>query len=208
MYILVSGSTASVRRMLKQHPNLGVLLTPADGNLAPERGVVWAVDNGAFAGFKPELFQNLLRRIEERDDCRWVVAPDVVGDHEATLKGWQRWAPIIRDFGQRPAFVAQDGCTVDAVPWDNLACVFIGGSTRFKLGDTAARIIVEGNRRNVWTHMGRVNSGKRIVYAAGLDCRSVDGSSFSRFAETHLRWALPLARTRQFFLPMESSDVD
>jgi len=65
--ILVSGATKTVRRLLG-HPNLGVLLTPHDGNVAPPRGVVWAADNGAFRGFDDALFRGFLKRIEGRSE--------------------------------------------------------------------------------------------------------------------------------------------
>jgi hypothetical protein len=194
MYILVSGATVTVRELIVQHPNLGVLICPAAGNSAPERGTVWAADNSAFSGFDEATFIQMLKRIEGRDDCRFVTAPDVVGDHEATLNLWEKWNPKIRNYGLTPAFVAQDGCLPDSVPWRDVGAVFIGGTTRYKLGEAAAAIVGEGNRQNVWTHMGRVNTARRILYAAALGTRSIDGSGFSRFSATHLPWALRLAK--------------
>jgi hypothetical protein len=194
MYILVSGASATVRTLLLQHPNLGVLICPRAGNVAPERGTVWAADNSAFSGFDDVIFSQMLRKIEGRDDCRFVTAPDVVGDHEETLKLWDTWADKIKGYGLPPAFVAQDGCMPDMVPWSEARAVFIGGTTRYKLGEAAAAIVSEGNRRNIWTHIGRVNTARRILYAAALGTRSVDGSGFSRFSATHLPWALRLAK--------------
>jgi hypothetical protein len=203
MYILVSGATATVYPLMDHHPNLGVLITPRDGNVLPPKGVAWAIDNGAFSGLDVVGFERLLHRAEDREDCLFVAAPDVVGDHRKTREQWDEWAEAIQAHALTPAFVAQDGCGVEMIPWDEAGAVFIGGTTRFKLGEIAARIVGEGNRRGLWTHMGRVNSARRIVYAAALGCRSIDGSSFSRFPATHLPWALPVARQRQGFLPWE-----
>lgn len=205
MFILVSGATSTVYPLMDHHPNLGILLDPRGGHEVPPPGVTWGADNGAFTGFDEAGFVGMLEKISDRvtthrallSDCRFVASPDVVADHPATLDLWQTWSGIIRGHGLPPGFVAQDGCTVALVPWLEVDAVFIGGSTDFKLGPDAADIIAHANHRGIWSHMGRVNSARRIVYASGLDCRSIDGSSFSRFANTHLRWALPLARTRQ-----------
>lgn len=201
MFILVSGATVTVRQLLVQHPNLGVLITPRAGNVAPERGIIWAADNSAFSGLDEAAFLQMLERIRGREDCRFVTAPDVVGDHEATMAKWPHWQERIRSYGLCPAFVAQDGCLPGSVPWDTAGAVFIGGTTRYKLGEAAAAIVGEGNRRNVWTHIGRVNTARRLLYAAALGVCSVDGSGFSRFSRTHLPWALRLAAHP--ILPME-----
>lgn len=196
MIILVSGATRTVAEIGK-HPNLGVLLTPRDRNVAPPRGTIWAADNSAFNGFDPDRFRNFLRRIKGRDDCLWVACPDVVGDAEATMRMWPTWSEVIRSHGHVPALVAQDGLTASAVPWKEVGAVFIGGSTRYKLGESAAQIVGEARRRNLWTHMGRVNSARRLLFAAAIGCLSVDGSGFSRFSETHLPWALRLSGQRR-----------
>lgn len=193
MYILVSGATKTVTRLLERHENLGVLVTPNDGNAFPPASVVWAADNSAFSGFDDVKFRRFLDRLQGRPDCLWLTAPDVVGDAEQTFALWREWSPRIREKGLRPALVAQDGLRVADVPWSEVGAIFIGGSTRYKLGEAAAEIVGEANRRNVWTHMGRVNSARRILFAAAIGCRSVDGSGFSRFSETHLPWALRVA---------------
>ncbi len=41
--------------------------------------------------------------------------------------------------------------------WHRLDALFVGGSTYFKLGPTAAGLVREAKRRGLWTHMGRVN---------------------------------------------------
>lgn len=200
MFVLVSGATKTVRALMVQHSNLGVLLTPNDGNSAPQPGVVWAADNSAFSGFDDATFRAFLKRIEGRRDCLWVASPDVVGDAEATARLWEEWRPIINAHGHRPALVAQDGLSVRDVPWEGLEAVFIGGTTRYKLGEAAAEIAGEACRRNIWVHMGRVNTVKRLLFAAAIGCRSIDGSSFSRFSQTHLPWALRLATQRPLAL--------
>jgi hypothetical protein len=72
-------------------------------------------------------------------------------------------------------------------PWDLLDCIFIGGSTAFKLGAEAARIVVEAHLLRKWVHMGRVNTQRRLQYAAAIGVDSVDGSGWSRFPADMLR---------------------
>jgi hypothetical protein len=74
------------------------------------------------------------------------------------------------------ALVAQDGLERLSVPWGSLDCLFIGGTTAWKLGEEAAALVREANERGKWTHMGRVNSEKRVMYAKSIGCDSVDGT--------------------------------
>ena len=114
------------------------------------------------------------------------------------MRLWAEWRQIIVAHGHRPALVAQDGLRASNVPWSEVGAIFIGGSTRYKLDLPAAEIVAEANRRGIWAHVGRVNSSRRISYAAAIGCDSVDGSGFSRFPRTHLPWALLTARQRRF----------
>lgn len=205
MYILVSGATKTVAKLMSQHPNLGVLVCPKDGNSFPDKSVVWAADNSAFSGFDDALFRRFLTKLAERPDCRWVTAPDVVGDAAATMRLWAEWAPLIRTLGLKPSLVAQDGLTVGDVPWAEVGGIFIGGTTRYKLSEAAAVIVGEATRRNVWAHMGRVNTAPRVLFAAAIGCRSVDGSGFSKWSATHLPWALRLARQEPLNLSGEAT---
>jgi hypothetical protein len=214
MILLVSGGTRTVSRLIN-HPNLGVLLTPAAGNATPPRGVTYAADNSAFSnrgrGFDDAQFRAMLARlhIENRRDARWVAAPDVVGDHAATLELWRKYLPVLAAYDQPAAFVAQDGATAESLPWDGIAAVFIGGTTRWKLGTEAARIVHEARRRGLWTHMGRVNTFRRLIYAQTLGVDSVDGSKFSRFSETYIPTTLDfLAQLdRQQMLTLPSAHI-
>jgi hypothetical protein len=102
----------------------------------------------------------------------WATVPDVVGDHAATLARWDQWARPVIDLGFAPAFVAQDGCTVETIPED-AAAVFLGGSTGWKLGPVAEQIARSEVRP---VHMGRVNTLRRLRLAADWGCDSVDGT--------------------------------
>ena len=126
----------------------------------------------------------MLKACQGQSGCLFVAVPDVVGQWEQTLELWHRWHPVVRSFGFPVALVAQDGIAVSKVPWSEVDAVFIGGSTRFKLGNTARTIAGYAQALGKWVHMGRVNGRKRMLYARDIGVQSVDGSSFSRFPDT------------------------
>lgn len=151
------------------------LLNTPDSAYIVEPGVRWAADNGCF---NPRTFtftrwgRWLLRQPRTAD---WATVPDVVGDHDATLRRWHRYAPWVRRIGFAPAFVAQDGCTPEQVPADAEA-LFVGGSTEWKTSNAAHACVIEAQRRGIPTHMGRVNSLRRLRIAAQWGCDSADGT--------------------------------
>ena len=95
------------------------------------------------------------------------------------------------------AFVAQDGVSVDTVPWESISAVFIGGTTGFKLGPMAVAVASEARRRGKWVHVGRVNSRKRARFAMDIGADSIDGSQFSWFADVKLRPFLDWLKVEQ-----------
>lgn len=149
---------------------------PAIGNRIPQ-GMPWALDNGCFSGrFDDRRFMNLVS-----GEALFCALPDVVGDWTATLERSTPWIDPVRARGGRPAIVLQDGATVDTVPWTDVDAVFIGGSTKWKLGPKVPGLIAEARRRGAWAHMGRVNSCRRLKLARAIGCQSADG--------TFLAWA-------------------
>lgn len=102
--------------------------------------------------------------------------PDVVGNHKQTVIRWTEWHSKVRDIGYKPAFVLQDGATVDEVPWGEMDALFVGGTTGFKLSNEARIIVDRAKSNGKWVHMGRVNSKKRIRIAHEWGCDSVDGT--------------------------------
>lgn len=157
---------------------LGFIDTPAQGNARPA-GVTWCADNGCFGKGYPgdaEWFAWLTRHSADAGTCAFAVAPDVVGDAEATLARSMPWLQRIRRLGYPAALVAQNGLEHLVVPWDEFDVLFIGGTTEWKLGAHARRLIREAKQRGKRVHMGRVNSARRYRYAEHIGCDSVDGT--------------------------------
>jgi len=193
---------------------LAYFVTPQTGNSVRrvvESGRAWAADNAAFSSWDAAKFARFTRRIADevaRDGYHnpplFVAAPDVVGDHGATLERfweYQHELGVTREgLGLPLAFVVQNGAedeylqtsTEDAgehtagIPWDHIDAVFVGGDTEWKLSEAATRIIREAKARGKWVHVGRVNSDTRLAFAAKAGADSIDGSSTSRFPRAHI----------------------
>lgn len=189
--------------------DIGMLLTPDMGNAPDLAFLRWAADNGCFTQPHKYTDERFLAWLEkkntERDGgyaefCLFANAPDVVhwvdgrpvGDPVATLERSAPMLPKIRALGYRASIVAQDGLENCQIPWDDFDALFIGGSDEWKLGPAARNIVAEACRRNKWIHMGRVNSLKRLNYAAAIGCDSADGTFLQRMPTENMyrlgRW--------------------
>lgn len=171
---------------------LGQIVTPAAGN-AVLPGVGWCADNAVFAGKYPgdDEYLTWLAERPYRASCRFAVAPDVVGDAEATHARSTPMLGRIRELVP-VAYVGQNGATPESLPWPRFDVLFIGGDTPWKLGPEARAIVVEAKRRGKWVHMGRVNSAKRLRYAQFIGCDSADGTYLAHGPDENLpkllRW--------------------
>lgn len=155
---------------------IGFIDTPAQGNTRPD-GVTWCADNGCFGkGYPGDDKWIAWLAGQDPAGCLFAVAPDVVGDAAATLERSLPWLPWIRFLGFPAAFVAQDGLSLRDAPWDDFDTLFIGGTTEWKLGPEAAKLVGVAKALDKRVHMGRVNSKRRVDYAYSLGCDSVDGT--------------------------------
>ena len=167
---------------LLQRADIGVMLTPASGR---RTGVVgggsrFAVDTGCFR--HPESFDlgAYLSYLEwlapHAGRCLFATAPDTVADWPATWAKSESVLPRIRALGLCAALVAQDGLALGAVPWEAFDCLFVGGSTGFKLAETTYALVREATARGKWTHQGRCNSWQRLKAAHQGGYASADGT--------------------------------
>lgn len=158
-------------------PDMPGMVTPRMGQMPP-LGQPWAADNGRFSApqnYSDAKYLAWLNRMP-REGCLFATAPDVVGDAVATLALSAPMYARIRELGYPVALVGQDGLTSEMVPWDQIDALFIGGTTAWKLSESAFALVAEANRRGKWTHMGRVNSWQRFRAAAAAGYDSADGT--------------------------------
>ena len=175
--------SGAIRADLTGDPRFGFLLTPNMHNRAPES--TWGADTGCFtkagvATFSVEKYLDWLKT-RPSSSCLFATAPDVLCDAAATITRSLPVLPAIRELGYKAAFVGQDGLENLEVPWSDFDCLFLGGSTEWKLSLAAAELTAQAKARGLWVHMGRVNSYRRLAYAAAIGCDSADGT-FLKFA--------------------------
>lgn len=163
---------------------LGQMVTPQSGGRLVN-GAQWALDNGCFSDrWDMDHWSDTLERYQDQArSCLWAVVPDVVNDAEATDVLWARWwsAPMRR--GYRCAYVAQPG--VRYIP-AGASAVFLGGSADWKYSAEARAVAALAKRMRKWLHMGRVNSLRRLRYAAAIGCDSVDGTFLAYAPDANL----------------------
>lgn len=167
---------------------LGAIDTPKQQNNLDDVAY-WCADNGCYGkGYPGDLgYLNwLAKRRPDVSRCAFATAPDVVGDAKATLKRSAPFLPIIRAMGYPAALVGQDGLEELEVPYDSFDVFFIGGTTEWKLSAGAHLLAYEAKRKGKRVHMGRVNSRKRLRYAASIDCDSADGTLLAFGPDFHL----------------------
>jgi hypothetical protein len=168
---------------------IGHIHTPISGHRVPA-GRDWCADNAVYAGTYPgddAYLAWLERHRPVRRWCRFATAPDVVGDAEATLARSAPRLARIRAAGYPVALVAQDGLEDRPVPWDSFDALFLGGTTEWKLGAGARKLVGDARHHAKWVHMGRVNSQRRFVYAATIGCDSADGTILAFGPDVNLR---------------------
>lgn len=180
MKFLLDKSPAALKKKAKDYPELimGQLLTPSGRR--KNWGGVFAIDNGAYAGFNPSAFKRLLEReTPYKDKCLFATVPDVVCNARRTLEIWKYRDRLAQ--GWPHALVAQNGVEDLEIPWTELAALFIGGDDRFKNSQTAVDIIKAAQVMGVYVHVGRVNGPDRFEYFADLGANSCDGSGVCKY---------------------------
>ena len=160
----------------------GQLLTPLTRYSLSSVGN-FAIDNGAYSGFRSRAFEALVQRSKpNRDRCLFVSVPDVVGSVRRTKECWDRRFDVCPYLHGWPlAFVAQDGCENLEIPWGQFEAVFIGGTNDFKDSKSALDVVSAAKIMRKHIHVGRVNSVHRFLrfHRSGAD--TCDGSGLAKF---------------------------
>ena len=175
LWMGTSPAQPEVAAMLDRH-EIGLMCQPASN--PPRAGWLWAADNGCFTTsgtWRDDRWMGWLEKPHPRAGCLMATVPDVVGDHTATLDRFRRYADRVRELRYPVAFVLQDGASEAGVPWVDIDCLFIGGTTSFKQGLVAERLARVARERGKWVHVGRVNSLKRLLHWHGV-ADSSDGT--------------------------------
>jgi len=140
----------------------------------------WAADNGAFSGFdRAKWFRFLEKREAVKDRCKWIALPDVVGNGKRTLElFWFLSAEVCK---WPWALVAQDGMENESIPWKSFQCLFVGGSTEWKMSNAAADLVRAAKIVGRQVHIGRVNTVERYLHFAKLGADTCDGTGIVKY---------------------------
>lgn len=178
MKYLIDKTADVVARKAESPLVVGQLLSPL--TRYSDWGGVFAIDNGAFSCFQHGAFAQLLKRQEDaKTRCLFVTCPDVVGSGRRTLELWRRRHKWV--FHWPAAFVAQDGCEDLDIPWDEMACLFIGGGDPWKDSKAAKDIVRTAKIIGLRVHVGRVNTLKRFKAFNELGADTCDGTGVSQY---------------------------
>lgn len=161
------------------------LMVSAKGVLRSE-GMAYALDNGAWNAhvngtpFDGAAFEKALDLLGECAD--FIVLPDIVAGGMRSLDFSLSWLDRVRAYGRLILLPIQDGMTIEAVDpvlGDGVG-IFIGGSTEFKekaIPDWCDFARMYG----IYSHVGRVNSRRRLKLCKQAGADSFDGSGPSRY---------------------------
>lgn len=192
------GQTRS-RKLIAELAALGFGECTQRGETAARRHP-WFLDNGAFADFKAgrsfdgDAWRRTFEHHRGAPAPDFVVLPDIVGGGRASLDHSLEWYLPTRElcletWGEQPPFyiAVQDGMTAADVDEAilNAHGIFVGGSLEWKLRAAPGiirrahgllpRVDDSGEfERYVPVHVGRVGSGRRIVWSRLVGADSID----------------------------------
>lgn len=189
MYCSLSGRGPNLNAILAA--GWGILIAPSafKKNVLPPAGTRICVDNGAWTAFQSGQewdAQGFVRMAHAIcGDAEFVIAPDVVGQREASLARTREWLPWCAKQCRRVLVAAQDGMEArDVAPFlSERVGIFVGGSTEWKL-DTLAMWAGLARSKGAYCHVGRVNTIRRINRCSATGVDSCDGTSAIKFPST------------------------
>lgn len=175
----------------------GMLITPdsyrpSRVQYARDHGMPLALDNGAWTAFTKgvdweEAYRDKWMGLVELlgEECRWVVAPDIVGGGLQSLRESRDWLPWILKRTRMALLAVQDGMEPDDIAPIIAECdarlgIFLGGTTRWKW-ETAAQWGELAARWRVPYHIARVNTKRALRIAGTVGATSVDGTGPVQF---------------------------
>jgi len=162
-------------------PDIGVMVGPRTGGLGSVRtGRPWASDCDALSrhGYSEEAYLTHLERIVAyRSTCLFIVVPDVPGDGEATLSCFECSGDLFAQMGYPLAYCLQDGCEDFDLPL-GADVAFLGGTDPWRKA-WGAKMLGRARTEGLRTHVGRVNSKRRMQALRFTAADTVDGTYIS-----------------------------
>ena len=193
--------------MARETGRIGHLFSPG-AQRGPFPWFPYALDNGAFSCWdmrancfdhdkwatKEEEWRKLLIWAQFQDcKARWAIVPDVIGDGQATLQQWSKYAPTVQAAHIPLAVAVQDGMTRDDVrslsPRPDV--IAVGGTTEWKWAT-----VEMWARSFPRVHVLRCNSPQKLYELEAMGVESCDGTGWNRGDKTQTRGLEEWARQK------------
>ena len=195
LYCVGSMAKPTFESTLKEIPNLGMILSPMSWR---NPFCHFACDNDVFNAFNKGILWNeemnykymsMLEKLnneQTRNLLLWVLSPDAVGDWESTIKLAKKYVPLLQSKGLPVAIALQDGCKFDEALAFSPDCVFVAGSTEWKLKNIKS-VCNYFKPHGISVHVGRVNTRRRLIHCKSSGADSADGTVLNRFRNKNIR---------------------
>lgn len=133
--------------------------------LALEAGCKWIFENGRFTGkFQEGRWIKHLESLQPFvGTCIAIIIPDRPFNAQGTLEEFWRYHHIPKMYGYKVALVTQNGMAIQAIPWNEIDVLFIGGDDKHKRGLEAQTLALHAKELGKWVHVGRCNSGGKYL---------------------------------------------
>lgn len=193
--MMAYASRTNTRRNIQalKEAGWGWMVGPLDRGGPILADMPWALDNGAWVAFAngvPWDSEAFLRALDQYGPgADFVVVPDVVAQRDASLRLTEQWLPFLlerADIADVTLLIAvQDDMMPDDVAHlvGDRVGIFVGGSTEWKEG--TMQMWGDFCRANdLYLHIGRVNTIRRVKQCAAAEADSFDGTTGTRYAVT------------------------
>jgi hypothetical protein len=113
----------------------------------------------------------------QEQQAKWAIVPDVIGNGEATIAQWNKYAKIVESCKIPLAVAVQDGMTRDDVRSLNPKpeVIAVGGTTEWKW-----ETVEMWARSFPRVHVLRCNSPTRLYELEAMGVESCDGTGWNR----------------------------
>lgn len=184
LYLAATGSNIDALEGLKTHENVGIMTSPLASNYtALETGRRWASDCDALTSrpgkaHNVEKYLTHLEKLEKHAErCLFIVVPDMPGDAQGTLANFYHYARLLAETPFPLAYCMQDGAEYFEIP-DAAQVAFLGGTDPWRRR-WGASMLRRARAQGMRTHVGRVNSKRRMQALRVTECDSADGTHLS-----------------------------
>ena len=177
MRYYATASGPAVREAMRAG-RLGMIATPAAGNRV-ESGVAWIADNSAYTGRYPATTGTSPGSTpvpSTVDSARSRPHPTCLAMRRRPGPGPGRSCPASAPSATPPRSSPKTDWNTSTSTGTSSTDCFWARSTAWKLGPAAAQLAAHARALDLHVHVGRVNSLRRLCYAAGIGAHSADGT--------------------------------